>query len=135
MYLRIDPRDGTPLYRQIVREVERAVALGTLHAGDRLPSIRRLGRQLRVNPNTVGKAYAELEHLGLAETRHGVGTLVRHKLVALSEVERRAIVAHLLDEALLEARRLGLDPGDLDSLIQERVARLDALAAAKQPDS
>lgn len=124
MYLRIDSRDGTPIYKQIAREVRHAVALGALKPQDRLPSVRELALQLTVNPNTVAKAYRELEHQGLVEARHGSGSFVRDRAVSLSMEERRGIVAHLIDDALLEARHLQLPEGAVRALVQERLARL-----------
>ncbi len=127
MYLRIDSRDGTPIYKQIAREIRHAVALGALKPQDRLPSVRELAQQLTVNPNTVAKAYRELEHQGLVEARHGSGSFVRDRAVALSMAERRGIVAHLIDEALLEARHLQLPERALAALVQERLERLETL--------
>ncbi len=73
----IDPRDPTPLYAQLERGLRAAIASGRLRAGDRLPTVRTLAVDLRVNANTVARVYAELERAGVLETRRGVGSFVR----------------------------------------------------------
>ncbi len=103
MLLSINPNDAVPIYVQIVRQVQLAIASGELHAGDRLPSLRELARDLVVNQLTVKKAYGVLEIQGLIRTRHGLGTFVGEKVPGESHV--------LLDEQLRtvvnSARRLG----------------------------
>lgn len=86
---RIDPSRGEPLFAQLVDAVKRAVATGALAPGDRLPSVRDLARDLLVNPNTVSKAYRELEVEGVTVSRQGSGTFVAEPRSSLSKEERR----------------------------------------------
>ncbi|MEN8150035.1 MAG: GntR family transcriptional regulator [Planctomycetota bacterium] len=89
MFLKLDPGSGVPIYRQIMDGVRYSVAGGTLAAGDRLPSVRELATSLGVNPTTIQKAYGELEHLGVIETRRGQGTFVADAPPVVDETERR----------------------------------------------
>src|ERR1700709_536007 len=86
--LRIAPSSGVPTYLQLVQQVERALRLGFLQPGDQLPKVREVVADLAINPNTVLKAYRELEHKGLASGRHGAGTFIEASLapVALPEL-------------------------------------------------
>src|ERR671920_410282 len=76
MIFRIDPRSGMPLYLQLIEQVRHAVEIGALRTGDQLPGMRKLAEELVMNPNTVAKAYREMEHAGLIELRHGAGAFV-----------------------------------------------------------
>ena len=78
---RIDPRSGVPPYRQLVHQVRQALHLGVLRVGDQLPTVKDVVGQVAINPNTVLKAYRELEHEGLAAGRPGLGTFVTRSLV------------------------------------------------------
>lgn len=90
MFLKLDPGSGVPIYRQIMDGVRYSVAGGALAAGDRLPSVRDLATSLGVNPTTIQKAYGELEHLGVIETRRGQGTFVVDAPPVVDEDERRS---------------------------------------------
>jgi GntR family transcriptional regulator len=79
VFLPVDPTSGLPVYRQVMDQVRRTIASGHLRVGERLPSIRDLATTLKLNPLTVGKAYAELERSGLVEMRRGLGMYVRSK--------------------------------------------------------
>src|SRR3954470_24212720 len=90
--LSIDPNDPMPIYAQLERSIRVAIASGRLRVGDRLPTVRQLAVDLRINANTVAKVYGELEHAGVLETRRGVGTFVRaggDQAVPPPERERR----------------------------------------------
>ena len=76
LWLNVDPRSGVPIYVQLVEGVRHALGVGTLRAGERLPTVRALARELTIAPNTVVKAYNELQRMGLIESRPGVGTVV-----------------------------------------------------------
>jgi GntR family transcriptional regulator len=96
---RLDPSSGVPTYLQLVQQVEQALRLGHLAEGDRLPTLKDATEQLAINPNTVLKAYRELEHRGLAAGRPGQGTFIeatlRHVGVAEQAALRRALMAWL----------------------------------------
>ncbi len=89
MKIQLDLKSGVPFYRQIIDQVKSAIAMGRLEPGDRLPTVRQLAVDLSVNPNTVSRAYTELELTGLVETHMGSGTFVGHKKVEQDEVESR----------------------------------------------
>src|SRR3954451_9223091 len=104
----IDPRDPTPLYAQLERAIRLAIATGRLGAGARLPTVRQLAVDLRVNANTVAKVYGELERAGVLETRRGVGTFVREVGDgAVPRDERLRQLAALADRYLADAAALG----------------------------
>ncbi|MBV9848988.1 MAG: GntR family transcriptional regulator [Armatimonadetes bacterium] len=120
MLLRLDSESGVPFYQQVVQQVRRLVASGALAPGDRLPTVRELAAELVLNPNTVARAYQDLEREGVVETRRGQGTFACAPSSRLSRAEARQIVAALLDRALLEARHLGLSPAEVLDLLKER---------------
>ena len=105
----IDATDPTPLYAQLERAIRVAIAAGRLRVGDRLPTVRQLAVDLRVNANTVAKVYGELERAGVLETRRGVGTFVRApEAAAVSAAERERHLRDLEDRFLAGAAALGL---------------------------
>jgi GntR family transcriptional regulator len=117
----VDVKSGVPFYRQIIDQVKSAIATGTLTPGDRLPTVRQLAVDLSVNPNTVSRAYTELELTGLVETHMGTGTFVGQKRVAQSDVERRRILDQICQEFLSRASSHGFTLDDiLDNLAQRK---------------
>jgi GntR family transcriptional regulator len=113
-----------PIYLQVVEQVKHAVASGALAAGERIPSVRDLALQLRVNPNTVAKAYQELQRQGVVETRRGSGVYVGETTPELTERHKEELVGRLLDRALVEAHHLGLTDDEVQSLLTGRAAAL-----------
>lgn len=122
MWFYIDARSGLPIYRQIIEQVKRARAAGTIQPGDRLPSVRELSEKMLVNPNTVARAYRDLERDGVIETRRGVGTFVCEGNPGLNTEQRLDILAEMTDRLIAEARNLGIPPPVLTGLLQERLA-------------
>jgi GntR family transcriptional regulator len=120
MILRIDTTSGVPVYAQIVEQVKRAVASGTLKAGDGLPSLRETAVTLRINPLTVSKAYKELERAGVIETRHGLGSFIRENAGA-ADGFRRETLERAVDNLLVDACHLGVSFEDLQELIKDRM--------------
>ena len=123
---RIDRRSGTAVYAQIVSQVRQAVLTGRLAAGDRLPTAREVAENSRVNPNTVLRAYRDLETAGLAEARQGAGTFVRAALPPPP-----ADLTGLRDELagwVTRARAAGLTPADILALVADLAAQEDAHA-------
>jgi GntR family transcriptional regulator len=114
---RIDPRSGVPPYRQIVHQVRQALHLGLLREGDQLPTVKDVVGQVAINPNTVLKAYRELEHEGLAAGRPGVGTFVTRSLVDDSVVAHTRLRTEL-GRWLEKARRAGLDDASIAALFE-----------------
>lgn len=124
MLVTLDPGDERPLYLQIVDQVRRALLIGTLRAGDPLPSVRELAGQLVVNPRTVSQAYRELESEGVIYVRRGQGTFVA-LTIHPDRRERRALVRGVAERAVIEARRNGLGVEELVAMIWEVAARED----------
>lgn len=119
----IDFKSGVPIYRQIIDQVKSAIATGALGPGDRLPTVRQLSVDLSVNPNTVSRAYTELELTGLVETHMGSGTYVGHKRVEQDEVERRRILDQISQEYLSRASSHGFTLSDiLENLTQRKMS-------------
>jgi GntR family transcriptional regulator len=123
--LYLDRRSGTSPYLQIVEQVKRALLLGTLQVGDRLPSLKEVVGKLTLNPNTVMKAYRELEYEGLIETRSGVGSFVARSLAGPSLTHHPALRLSLLDW-LKSARESGLDEDSILALFDS--TRRESLA-------
>jgi GntR family transcriptional regulator len=125
--IQIAPGDGVPIYVQIADQVKRLVATGRLAPGEELPPIRALAERLLVNPNTVARAYRELELAGVVTKRRTAGTFVSEDAAPLDRTERVAIVAARVDALLAEAKQLGVA---LDELI-ELVRRRDSVGSQK----
>jgi GntR family transcriptional regulator len=106
---RLDPRTGLPLYRQLIDQVRQAVSLGVLRAGDRLPSVREVVTQITINPNTVHRAYRDLEHEGVVEGRPGLGTYVTASAPSPADPSDQAALLAELRGLIARARRSGLE--------------------------
>ncbi len=120
----LDAKSGIAPYLQLVHQVRRALKLGTLRAGDQLPTVREVVTRIAINPNTVFKAYRELEHQGLVAARAGVGTFV----TATTSAEVLASlgpIRHDLEQWLVRARAAGLDEESIEALFRDafRTAR------------
>ena len=120
MDIHISPHDGVPIYLQIVTQVKYLVAAGRLTAGDELPAIRALAERLLVTPNTVARAYRELEVAGVVEKRRTAGTYVADAGSPLARRERLKILGGRVDALLAEARQLGVRTDDVVDLIRRR---------------
>ena len=121
--IQLDLKSGVPFYRQIIDQVKSAIATGLLDAGDRLPTVRQLAVDLSVNPNTVSRAYTELELTGLVETHMGSGTFVGQKKVEQDEVERRRILDQICQEFLSRASSHGFGLDDILENLEQRRSR------------
>lgn len=128
MDLTIDVKDGVPIYRQIANQIRYMAASGLLQPDEELPPIRVLAAQLRVTPNTVVKAYEELEGAGVISKRRGSGCFVSDGPSKLAEREKRRILEQRIDGLLAEARQLNYSKGDLLKLVHKRLALLDHLS-------
>jgi GntR family transcriptional regulator len=116
--------DGPPIYQQIVQQIRFRILSGQLRVGDELPTIRGLAEALRVNPNTVARAYRELEHESLVEKRRTTGTFVAELPQKLSLAQRRKLIAPEVDRLLITARQLGIDWEKLQELLVKRESEL-----------
>ena len=120
MDVHISPHDGVPIYLQIVNQVKYLVASGRLAPGEELPAIRVLAERLLVNPNTVARAYRELEVAGVVEKRRTAGTYVSDAGSRLARRERLKIVIERIDALLADARQLGIRTDEVIELVRER---------------
>jgi GntR family transcriptional regulator len=118
--LHISTKDGVPIYLQIVNQVKYLVAAGRLAPGEEVPPIRVLAEQLVINPNTVAKAYHELEREGVVSKRHGAGTYISDNGSPLARRERTKILARRVDALLAEARHMDVPLADLIQLVRQR---------------
>lgn len=125
MWYHIDPSSGTPIYRQLVDQVRQAVASGVLRAGDRLPSVRDLAVELAVNPNTVAKAYQELEREGVIETPRGKGSFIADRDHIASEAERLRQFAEAADKLVADAYRLRVGADRAAAIFRDRIAEAE----------
>jgi GntR family transcriptional regulator len=113
----LNPGSGIPAYLQVVQQVEQALRLGQLQPGDQLPTVKQVVTELAINPNTVFKAYRELENLGLVEGRQGVGTFVLRRPQG-PPPSTQARLARSLDRWITSARREGLDDLAIEALVR-----------------
>lgn len=118
MRWRVDPSHAGPVYQQIAQLVKRGVATGRLAVGEKLPSVRELARELVINPNTIAKAYRELETEGVVESRRGAGTFVAERRVVLKADERRRRFREALESVLLDAVAMGLTGDEVDRIYE-----------------
>ena len=120
MQIHISSHDGVPIYIQIVNQVKHLVASGRLLPGEEVPSIRALAEMVVVNPNTVARAYLELEREGVLTKRHGSGTFVSEAPSPLSRREKFKALAQRADALLVEAVHLNVQLEDVIGLLHER---------------
>ncbi|HET9791582.1 MAG TPA: GntR family transcriptional regulator [Candidatus Angelobacter sp.] len=115
----LDLRSGVPVYRQIIDQVRAGMASGALTPGDQLPTVRQLAVDLAINPNTVLRAYRELELGGLLETQQGTGTFITQKKVRRDEAERARQLSQLAGEFLARAGAAGFTAEELLEQLRE----------------
>jgi len=120
MQIQISASDGVPIYQQIVSQVRYLISAGRLQPAEELPPIRVLAEQLTVNPNTVARAYLELEHAGIVTKRHGSGTYVSETRSMVPQKEKNKILAKRVDALLTEARHLDVELSEVIKLLRER---------------
>jgi GntR family transcriptional regulator len=114
----LNARSGVPPYQQLVQQVRRSLRLGLLSEGDQLPTVKEVVASLAINPNTVLKAYRELEHSGLVAARPGVGTFVTSTLSDAS-LAAHGPLRHELERWFAKARKAGLDDDSIEALFQD----------------
>lgn len=125
MIFQINYKSGKPIYLQLVDQIKAAAASGALATGEALPSIRPLAEELRVNRNTIAKAYSELENLGVVETQPGRGCYLKENHAALRKDVRRKLLIEEIDQALVQAHHLQVHPNEFLSLVHERMAAFE----------
>jgi GntR family transcriptional regulator len=118
MLFRPNPSSGVPIYLQLMEQVKHAIETGALRAGDQLPGMRPLAEELVMNPNTVAKAYRELEHEGVIELRHGAGAFVARNPRAKKLADRLPEAQSIVASAVKKVRALGISDEELRRLIE-----------------
>jgi GntR family transcriptional regulator len=130
MLLQINYKSGKPVYLQIVDQIKSAAASGTVQVGEPLPSIRPLAEELRVNRNTIAKAYTELESQGVIETIPGKGCFLKPNHSPLRKDVRRKLLIEEIDQAVVQAHHLQVSPGEFLELVRERLEAIGELKRA-----
>ena len=125
MLFQINFKSGKPAYLQLVDQVKAAAASGALQPGEALPSIRPLAEELRLNRNTVAKAYSELESQGVIETLPGKGSFLRQNYSPLRKEIRRKLLIEEIDQAIVMAHHLQVPGAEFLELIEERMDALE----------
>jgi GntR family transcriptional regulator len=120
MRIHISPTDGIPIYLQVVQQIRRLVAAGELTEGEELPSIRALAERLVVNPNTIARAYRELESAGVVTFSRGLGTFIAATDLQSIRAEKQAILAEKIDGLIEESRTLDVPFDELIDMIRVR---------------
>ena len=124
MLLRPNPALGVPIYLQLMEQVKHAIETGALRAGEQLPGIRPLAEELVINPNTVAKAYRELEHEGVIELRHGAGAFVSANASGRKTPDKLRAAQVLVEQAVQQLRSRGLADEEIRRLFEAELAGL-----------
>ena len=132
MRFQINFKSGMPVYLQLVDQVKAAAASGALQPGEALPSIRPLAEELRLNRNTVAKAYSELESLGVIETLPGKGCFLKQNHSPLRKEIRRKLLIEEIDPAIVMAHHLQVPGPEFLKLVQERLEMLEGKRRANE---
>lgn len=125
MLIQLNFKSGLPVYLQIVEQVKAAIASGILRPGESLPSIRPLAEDLRINRNTVAKAYAELENQGVIETAAGKGSFIKGSQTPYRKEVRRQLLAEAIDAAIVQAYHLQFTPAEVLELVRDRLGAFE----------
>ena len=129
MQIHISTTDGVPIYQQIVNQIKYLVSSGRLTAGEELPPIRSLAEKLVINPNTVARAYRELEGAGIVEKRRTAGTYISDQGSPLARRERLKILTERIDALLAEARQMDIAFEEVVKLAERRHATMLSTSA------
>lgn len=135
MLLQINYKSGKPVYLQVVDQIKAAAASGAMQAGEPLPSIRPLAEDLRVNRNTIAKAYTELENQGIIETIPGKGCFVKPNNSPLKKEIRRKLLTEEIDQVVVQAHHFQLSPEEFLELVQERLNAMEKKKRANEQET
>ncbi len=119
MHIFIDSRSGVPIYRQLIQQIENGILGGLLKPGQQLPTVREIALELTINPNTVARAYRELEQLGLLASYQGRGTFVSSSIAATDSKEKELIIKKGLNQLVKQAKQLNIHQDRLSELFGE----------------
>src|SRR6266853_6694450 len=132
MLLQINFKSGKPVYLQVVDQIKAAAASGTMQSGEALPSIRPLAEELRLNRNTIAKAYTELESQGVIETLPGKGCFLKENNSPLKKDVRRKLLVEEIDQAIVQAHHLQVPGSEFVELVRERLEALEQKQRASE---
>jgi GntR family transcriptional regulator len=118
---KLDLKSGVPFHRQIVDQIRYGIASDRLMPGEQLPTVRELAVYLQINPNTVRKAYSELEILGILDTQQGTGTFVSHRQVEIGEDEKQRMLRQICDELVARGNQYGFTVREIVTHMQRRL--------------
>ena len=118
---KLDLKSGVPFHRQIVDQIRYGIASDRLMPGEQLPTVRELAVQLQINPNTVRKAYSELEILGILDTQQGTGTFVGHREVEIGQDEKERMLKQICDELVARGNQYGFTVREIITHMQRRL--------------
>jgi len=118
---KLDLKSGVPFHRQIVDQIRYGIASDRLMPGEQLPTVRELAVQLQVNPNTVRKAYSDLEILGILDTQQGTGTFVGHRQVEIGEDEKERMLRQICDELVARGNQYGFTLREIVTHLNRRL--------------
>ena len=124
MFFTIDPSSGLAIYEQVVRQLVFAIAGGVVQAGDMVPSVRELARQLAINPNTVARAYRQLQDDGVLQSVRGTGLEVTNGACRRCQTERLKLLRSRIQQVLVEAKQSRLEHAQLVSLVESELAAI-----------
>ncbi|HEX5447047.1 MAG TPA: GntR family transcriptional regulator [Pirellulales bacterium] len=125
MFFSIDPSDGLAIYDQIVRQVKFAVAGGAIRPGEMVPSVRELAKELAINPNTVARAYRELQSQGVLAAVRGTGLEVAEGAPRHCRSQRVELIRARLRQVLCEAKQSRLDPDEIRRLVEHELTAVE----------
>ena len=132
MIFKVDFKSGKPVFLQLVDQIRYAAASGVLQAGEPLPSIRPLAEELRVNRNTIAKAYAELENQGVIETQPGKGCFLKENNSPFTKPVRHKLLLAEIDEAVVMAHHLQVDREKFVAMVKERLDYFEQQSGARK---
>ncbi|MBC8470031.1 MAG: GntR family transcriptional regulator [Planctomycetes bacterium] len=118
---KLDLKSGVPFHRQIVDQIRYGIASDRLMPGEQLPTVRELAVHLQINPNTVRKAYSELEILGILDTQQGTGTFVSHRQVEIGQDEKQRMLGQICDELVARGNQYGFTVKEIVTHMQRRL--------------
>jgi GntR family transcriptional regulator len=121
MPLQLNPSSGVPLYLQLIEQIKHAIETGALRTGDQLPSVRQMAEELMINPNTVVRAYRELEHEGVIELKHGSGAFICESIVPRTKLMQKA--HSVVQQAMDRLESLDLTEDEIRRLIENELGR------------
>ena len=133
MLLHIEPDNGIAIYDQVVRQIKFAVADGAVQSGEMIPSVRELARQLAINPNTVTRAYRQLQDEGVLNVVRGTGLAVAPRAADRCRKQRVDLIRARVRQVLEEASYSGLSPVEIQQLLQEESRRIESTPRKAQP--